>query len=175
MTIRNEINGEDDATELFRRWFKNPLEKLKTIENGDGGFIALAVSCFLLERYVEGGGNFSKGIVEIFKVSTETANKFKEIVRNGLLHQAMPKQINRGKDIGITWKMNGEYKDAIKIETEADGKCLKINPWEFTSKVIEKFMGNQGKIAGNISFPWAEIHKCERTQQDTTGSTPKTE
>jgi len=50
--MRRYILGvEDDPCRLFERWYVRPLEELKKIPNGDGGFIALAISCCLYERY----------------------------------------------------------------------------------------------------------------------------
>jgi len=40
-----------DPNILFERWFVRPLTKLRELPDGDGGFVALATSCFLYERY----------------------------------------------------------------------------------------------------------------------------
>jgi len=49
------IQITDNPKELFRRWYKFPLEILENrniVPDGDGGWIALSTACFLFERYV---------------------------------------------------------------------------------------------------------------------------
>jgi len=35
----------------FNGWFVEPIEKLKELPEGDGGFLALSAALFLCERY----------------------------------------------------------------------------------------------------------------------------
>jgi len=37
--------------ERFDGWFAKPIEKLRELPQGDGGFVALSVALFLCERY----------------------------------------------------------------------------------------------------------------------------
>ena len=41
-----------DPQIVFNRWYRRPLTELEKIENGDGGFVVLVVSCFLYEGYI---------------------------------------------------------------------------------------------------------------------------
>lgn len=78
----------NDPKELFRRWYKVPLKILEGIPRGDGGWIALATSCFLFERYVSVKHKIENGkskikkediyeqLVTDFNTDHNTAKKF---------------------------------------------------------------------------------------------------
>ena len=60
----------------FKRWLAQPLEVLKELPDGDGGFIALATSCFLYERYATAtikaaGGKADISIVRYIQLATD--------------------------------------------------------------------------------------------------------
>jgi len=82
---------------LFEKWYATPLRTLQSIPSGDGGFVALATSCFLHERYatsvirnspnptrVDRDAKFRQFMTD-FEVDEDTAEAFWDVIRDGLL------------------------------------------------------------------------------------------
>lgn len=44
------MNNPNSETKL-ERWFVAPLNEVRKLPNGDGGFVALSIGCQLCERY----------------------------------------------------------------------------------------------------------------------------
>ena len=88
-------------TERFDGWFVKPIEKLKELPEGDGGFLALSAALFLCERYYRALTDtlYGKRDDETFKVaaakdlglSPEDFNSFWIVYRNGVQHQGTPR------------------------------------------------------------------------------------
>ena len=53
--------AQDGPLPLFRRCFEMPLQVLRRLPNGDGGFVAMIIACPLYERYV---ANVRRSVVE---------------------------------------------------------------------------------------------------------------
>jgi hypothetical protein len=157
----------DDPVVLFKRWYVKPLEMLMELENGDGGFAALAISCPLYERYAtaalkESGksaadDNLVKQLAGDFGVDQSTAETFWDVMRNGLLHQGMPKQKKHGAKL-TRWRFSAEYTAPIKLRT-GSSTILEVQPWLFTDKVLSLWLSRLDLIAQNQSFPWATIEE----------------
>jgi hypothetical protein len=151
-----------DMNALFSRWFVEPINALKKIPNDDGALLALAVSCFIYERYTDAVlqvsghpsdeksrvGQFAKD----FQVSTNLANTFWDVIRHGLLHKAMPKQLNRGKKV-TDYNISTSYSNHIGL---VDGE-LRIQPWLFVDKVLALWKKRITLLDKNKSFPMATI------------------
>lgn len=154
-----------DHAELFSRWYLQPLKVLQDLPSGDGGFIALATSCYLYERYaiaaiIRDGGDGTrdqiiKRLSEDFSIDNEAATFFWDIVRNGVLHQGMPKQQQHGQSLP-RWAFHHSY-PAISLEEVDDQPLLKVEPWRFMERVIELWEANLELLNDNQSFPWARI------------------
>lgn len=156
----------DDPQELFRRWYKDPLDILgnyNIVPRGDGGWIALATSCFLFERYVSVKNKLDKKKLSInkndiirqlvidFNTDKDTAKIFWDCVRNGLLHKGMPKQ--KG---GPTWEI---YDDMPAFKLNDEKKVIYINVWKFKDRVIE-ILDNNPDYLKHGDYPWGHIwHK----------------
>ncbi len=148
--------------EYFKIWYTEPLRKLEEMPSGQGGFIALATSCFLFERYAvailssqgkkaDRAGKLGQLGID-FKVDLETAEVFWKVIRNGLLHQGMPLQAK-----GLpSWGFHHTY-PALAIEHVNGDLFLKVQPWKFTDHVLELWETNFDLIKSNGSFPWATI------------------
>ena len=87
--------------ERFEGWFVSPIEKLKELPEGDGGFLALSAALFLCERYYRAKTNthekkksplFMKAAAQDMGLSLIDFNRFWQVYRNGMLHQGMPKR-----------------------------------------------------------------------------------
>ena len=151
---------------LFDRWYVQPLRKLQEIPNGDGGFIALAVSCFLYERYAvsaikASGGKakdeeITKQFADDFDVDEETARIFWQVIRDGLLHGAMPKQREYGKPVQAKWAFREDFPPVELAEWNGE-KVLMVQPWKIMEKVISLWQQNMHLLEQRKSFPWANI------------------
>ncbi len=153
---------KDDPVELFNLWYRDPLKKL----GRDGGFIALAISCLLYERYADAlrvdvdrdadCEEFrARQLAADLGLSPEVAGKFWDVMRNGLLHQAMPKGRDRGEKAS-SWELSGEFKVPIRFDARA--KLLEVEPLLFRDRVLDLYAKRPDVIAANKSFLWGAIY-----------------
>ena len=155
-----------DPRELFDRWYIKPLKSLEEMPNGDGGFVALAVSCALYERYAaavikRSGGKAEKQakccqFTTDFGTDQDTAEVFWNIIRDGLVHHAMPLQCGRSGDLP-RWSFHHSHESAAELATVDGRKMLKVNPWHFMNKVSTLRQDNFDLLAESKSFPWGNI------------------
>ncbi len=149
--------------ESFNRWYVNPLRRLEATNNGDGGFVALAISCFLFERYatakVKSIGSKADKKVKVailsdeFRINKTIAKYFWEIIRDGMLHQGMPKVTSDS----VHWAFF-EPIPAIGMQYK-NGKpfLLQVHPWKFMNCVLDLCVKNINLLVSSNSFPWAKI------------------
>lgn len=153
--------------ELFDRWYFKPLETLRSISKGDGGFIALAISCFLCERYAtailkesgQKGGetNIVRQFMRDFGTDQDTAQAFWKVMRHGLLHQGMPLQQEHGEPTLPRWHFSGRFSRPVELFSHSGGQVLRVQPWLVVDRVVQLCQENLVLFAGNDSFPWADI------------------
>jgi hypothetical protein len=152
--------------DLFDRWYVRPLKSLQQIPNGDGGFIALATSCFLYERYARavitasGAQADKKAIIKQFSadfdVNEEVAGVFWDVIRNGLAHGAMPKQQEHGQSALPKWAFRRDFPAVDLVEWEGE-RVLRVQPWLVMDKVISLWRQNLRLLGKSNGFPWATI------------------
>lgn len=157
------------AKQHFDRWYKAPLKMIESLENGDGAFVALAVSCFLYERYcvayLRSKNTKATDTAKLtqlaadFSISEDTAEAFWKVIRNGFLHQGMGLQKSTASVPLPTWSVSHEFQ-RIELET-APIAHLKIQPWLFRDRVFELWDAHPELIDSNASFPWATIHTAD--------------
>ena len=157
----------NDAEHLFAIWFVEPLKTLKSIPGGNGGFIAIATSCFLYERFAKAklnsqnitanDENFIKQLADDFNTDIKPASLFWTIIRHGILHQGMPMQGSRKDKDLPPWRFNGNFRLPFELVNEQGFDELRIHPWLFTEKVLELCQGNILLLEQNKSFPWAGV------------------
>ena len=157
----------DRSQELFDRWFVNPLEQLKSIPNGDGGFIALATCCFLYERYAKtiisksGKKADRSSLIKLFAAdfgtNEETAEAFWDIIRDGILHQGLPKQIEHGRKNLPGYILHTSFTLPVELVDWGGEPALTVQPWRFMYKVIELWQDNMELLAASKSFPLPRI------------------
>jgi hypothetical protein len=154
-----------DAEELFRRWFLNPLDVLKTserIKDGDGGIIAMMVVMPLLERYVkyiEKTENRTRN--QVFKAEfgfdDADSNAFWNIFRDGFCHQAMPIAKAHGAALpGVSFS-DGYPSLPTYIEHEGQ-RFITMDIWKFAQWVLDKYEANPKMLEANASFPLLPIY-----------------
>ncbi len=153
----------NDPKVLFDRWYKTPLLELENIPNHDGGFVVLAVVCFLYERYIKALLK-SKGLKENYKLRMKqiaadfntnevTAESFWNVIRNGLLHRGTPKQIDKGKVLPV-WEF---YDSNDPFKLNSDMTILYINIWKFRDRILELYDKRPDLIGYDKDYPWGHI------------------
>ena len=155
------------SQELFDRWFVSPLEQLESIPNGDGGFIALATCCFLYERYaaaiIKKSGRKAntpskiRQFADDFGTNEETAKVFWTVVRDGILHQALPKQSEYGRKNLPGYILHHSFTMPVELVDWGGEPALKIQPWRFKFRVIELWQDNIELLDESESFPFPRI------------------
>jgi hypothetical protein len=154
--------------ERFDLWYASPLRFIKEeLTDGRAGFVVLGTACFLYERYAvaslkvqdkEGG---LKGVVRQlasdFDVGEETADVFWDVIRDGMLHQGMPKRRDRGKGVLPRRGFNHDY-PIMALGHDDDGKpFLFVQPFKFMDRVLELWENNFDLLQSSADFPWANI------------------
>lgn len=154
---------------LFEKWYVTPLKVLESIPGGDGGFVALATSCFLYERYAtavfKNSPNPTKADRDAkirqfmidFEVDEETAEAFWDVIRDGLLHSGMPKQGKHGKQVLPYWAFRHEFPKPVELTEHSGKRVLKIQPWLVMDKVVSLWRRNLALLDQSDSFPWANV------------------
>lgn len=156
-----------NPNEFFDRWFVVPLSTLESIPNGDGGIIALATSCFLYERYaiarIKNSGQKANrsSLIEQFSIdfttNEETAKAFWDVIRDGILHQGMPKQRNEGKRDLPGYVFHESFTVPVELVVFGKEEILKIQPWLLISRVLDLCQAEIELLAKNNSFPFPKI------------------
>jgi len=149
----------------FKLWYVEPLHTLYEMSGGQGGFIALATSCFLYERHAiavlqrrevkAGRPSILQQLSADFGVEYKTAEAFWDVVRDGLLHQAMPIGKKFGKPLP-RFASHHVY-PTLSLETIEGVRWLKVQPWKFMDRVLELWDQNFELLRESGSFPWAII------------------
>ena len=165
--------SQQDSMTLFQRWFVNPLEKLRAERSGDGGFVALAVSCFLYERYAraiikEGEpkrtdqcihtDDIAKQLMHDLGLQDEQlCNDFWTAIRHGLAHHAMPQLQNDKGEPLPRWRLSAEYKSPVQLDTCCGDKIIGVQPWLFMDKILELWQQRPDLIKKDEAAPWGAI------------------
>lgn len=147
--------------ERFEKWFVVPINKLKELPEGDGAFIALMAVLPLYERYI---------IAKLKHANTETSDEkqriaisndlnlnnhqrsiFWAVFRVGLCHQAMPQS---GK---TKWMISSKFGELPEFSEENGTRYVKLDPWKFADRVLQKYQSEPHLISISESFPLASI------------------
>lgn len=135
--------------ERFDGWFVQPIEKLKELPEGNGGFLALSAALFLCERYYRTLTNTHEDSKDNKSFKVEAAKDmglelndfetFWKVYRHGIQHHGMPKRL---VEHGITykWQMDESFNAIPQIHIiDAHTKAIRLNPWKFAELIISKF------------------------------------
>jgi hypothetical protein len=152
---------EREATEMVRLWYAEPVEKLKELPNGAGGFVAFMVGIALYERLVVAKLKLKeqrvdddvihKAMNDDLQLSDQERRIFWDIFRNGLFHQAMPKIGKTGYCFDYRFSGYPEFK-------ALDGHpVICIDPWKFTDRVIKEFLSDPKLFIVSESYPLPSI------------------
>jgi hypothetical protein len=155
--------------ERFNGWFVKPIEKLKEIPEGDGGFLALSAALFLCERYYRALTDTLNGKRddEKFKIaaakdlglSLEDFNCFWIVYRNGVQHQGTPKKfIDKKNQIKYFFHISDEFNGIPEIhKINAYKREIRLNVWEFADLIINKFKTNESVFRKAVSRTFPEV------------------
>jgi len=153
--------NEQEAVDKFRRWYFEPIEKLRKLPNGDGGFVAFMVGIALYERWITAKlksknqmadkKSIKKAMQDDLGLSDQERRIFWDMFRNGLFHKAMPKLGKTGYWFNCTFSGYPEFK-------VLDGHpVIRIDPWKFTDRVIKEFLSDPKLIMESESYPLPSI------------------
>lgn len=147
--------------ERFDGWFVKPIEKIKELPEGDGGFAAMMVALPLYERYIiaklkiEGkptnDPEIQQEIADDLNLKDHERRIFWEMFRHGFMHQAMVKY---GK---TKWMVSHTFGELPEFKTIKGIQCICFDPWKFTDRVLCKFRADHRLITASESFPLASI------------------
>ena len=164
--------------ERFRRWFVDPVEKLKTLPNGDGAFAALSIGFLLCERYyrivantqeVVKDNKFKKAAAKDLNVNATFFQRFWSAYRNGLMHQGTPK-VHEEDGIKYKWRIDDKYHEYPTYFDKGGFRYVCLNPWKFTDFMIAKFLGNPSRLNGSLIYQFGKILSDEPHETLTTCS-----
>lgn len=155
--------------ERFDGWFVKPIEKLKEMPEGDGGFLALSAALFLCERYYRALTNTLDGSRddEKFKIaaakdlglSLEDFNCFWIVYRNGVQHQGTPKKyIDKKNQIKYFFHISDEFSELPKVnKINAYKREIRLNVWKFADLIVNKFKTNPEVFKKAVSRTFPEV------------------
>jgi hypothetical protein len=153
----------------FDGWFVQPIEKLKELPEGDGGFLALSAALFLCERYYRAFTNtlHGKRDDETFKIaaakdlglSLEDFNSFWIVYRNGVQHQGTPKKyVDKKNQTKYFFHIDDEFSGIPAIyKINAYKREIRLNVWKFADLIIEKFRKNPDVFQKALSHAFPEV------------------
>lgn len=140
----------------FIKWCVNPLEAIKKIPNGDGGFISLVYACHLYEKYVSikmekeemTTSEITNQLAIDFSITKNVAKKFWKLMRHGISHEAFPKS----DQIWSIVNDNIPIKELVIPEGKYKQKSINVVPFLFTEKVINLFLSDE-KFINQLNMP----------------------
>jgi len=150
-----------EPSQLFDRWFVQPIAKLKELPDGDGAFAALMIALPLYERYIiaklklagteTSDDNQRQEISVDLNLNARERSIFWAIFRVGFMHQAM------AQDGKTKWMVNHTFGELPKFK-EIDGvNFILLDPWKFADRVLAKYQDNAQLITASKSFPLPSI------------------
>jgi len=154
--------------ERFNGWFVEPIEKLKEMPEGDGGFLALSAALFLCERYYRALTNTLGGKKdnETFKmeaakdlgVNLDDFKLFWIVYRHGIQHQGTPKKYVDKSKMKYSWQISDEFNATPEIfKINAYKREIRLNVWKFADLIINKFKTNPEVFQKAVSNTFPEV------------------
>lgn len=155
--------------ERFDGWFVKPIEKLKDLPEGDGGFLALSAALFLCERYYRALTDTLDGKRddETFKIaaakdlglSLDDFNHFWIVYRNGIQHQGTPKKfIDKKNKIKYFFHISDEFSSIPETyKINAYKREIRLSAWKFADLIIRKFKTHPDVFHKAISHTFPKV------------------
>jgi len=154
--------------ERFDGWFVKPIEKLKELPEGDGGFLALSAALFLCERYYRAltRTHHGRGEDEAFKIAAAkdfglTLDEFKcfwMVYRNGVQHQGIPRKYIDANKVEYVWHIADDFGAIPEFyKINAYRYEIRLNVWKFADMIIHKLKSNPTVFKVATSHTFAEV------------------
>lgn len=148
-------------SERFGGWYAKAIDKLRELPEGDGAFAALMIALPLYERYIiaklklawesTSEEDVRREIGADLQINDRERKVFWSIFRNGFMHQGM------GMAGDTKWLVSHHFGELPEFNTYRGQRCLCIDPWKFTDRMIRKFTDNPQLITASDSFPLADV------------------
>lgn len=157
--------------ERFDGWFIQPIEKLKELPEGDGGFLALSAALFLCERYYRAltdtlhgkrdDETFKLAAAKDLGMSPEDFNSFWIVYRNGIQHQGTPqKYIDKKNQVKYFFHISDEFGGIPEIhKINAYKREIRLSVWKFADLIIGKFKTHSDVFRKAVSHTFPEVRK----------------
>ena len=149
------------SIELFERWFGRPVEKLRELPNGDGGFAALMIAIPLYERFIvgklklegspTGPDEMKEAIGADLKLQDRERSTFWDMFRNGFMHHGM------ARDGKTKWAVSHRFGELPEFKEIRGETIVCFDPWKFADRVLNAFRVDPRLITASDSFPLASI------------------
>lgn len=149
------------AQSLFERWYVRPIEKLKELPDGDGGFAALMLTLPLYERLIVGRLKLDNRPTDEEAVRAEMGSdlhltddqqrRFWAVLRIGFMHQAM------GQNGRTKWLTSHTFTERPEFRVVRGTPTICLDPWKFADRVLREFQRRPELITASESFPLADI------------------
>jgi len=154
--------------ERFDGWFVKPIEKLKELPEGDGGFLALSAALFLCERYYRASTDTlsDKRDDETFKIaaakdlelSPDDFKLFWIVYRHGIQHQGTPQKYIDKNKMKYIWQIADEFNGIPEIyKINAYKREIRLSVWKFANLIINKFRNNPSVFQKAVSHTFPEV------------------
>jgi hypothetical protein len=147
--------------ERFEGWFVRPIEKLEELPEGDGAFAALMIALPLYERYITaklkiegkptGDEDIQAEISRDLGLGDGQRRIFWKIFRVGFMHQGM------GKQGPTKWVVSHTYGELPTFKSINGQNYVRLNPWKFAERVLNKYRADPRLITASDSFPLADV------------------
>ena len=156
------MKPESTPRERFEGWYKASVEKLRELPDGDGAISVLMIAFPWYERAIKGrlklAGSktteeaFRLAVMDDLKISEIEFKIFWDAYRNGVLHQAMP------KDGKTKWSIDSKFLAYPVISQSENGeRVIQIDPFKFADHVAAMFDSDDRLVDISESYPLARI------------------
>lgn len=152
---------EPSAIERFTMWYVEPIEILKTLPDGRGGFVAFMVGLALYERLVTTRlklqeipatkEHISQEMARDLELSSHQQSVFWRMFRDGLFHRGMPFSGKSG------FYFHDLFSAYPSFQRDGERTFVCIDPWKFTDRVIREFLAKPELIEVSASAPLPKI------------------
>lgn len=152
----------NEALINFQKWYVEPINKLKELPDGSGGFVAFMVGLVFYERYIiakliidgeeRTEDEIKTTMMKDLKLTQHQQAIFWDMFRNGLLHQGMPKQGKTG------YWFRYSFSGFPEFITQDGQNYIQINPWKFTDRVLGFFLSNPEYLLASTSYAFPVIY-----------------
>ena len=153
----------------FQIWYKDSIENLKKLPNGNGAIAALMVtfplyeSCYDYELKINKiRDNRPLWVKADLNLQTEKeAQIFWNVFRDGLSHSATFFEVSdKSPKLGTlpNVRLSGKYTHAPQFVQDKNEFVIQLNPWSFCDHVLTKYQKNSNLLSYDPNAPLLALH-----------------